>query len=87
MHFNHGYFTKGPKHINAQFDNIEPYALVALEAAIQGKSDLIPPFIDGKGVTDGGFEFPDGTVRMVKEQMVYDVMVKGIELKYEGYNV
>ena len=59
---NNGYFTFGADCINAHFDAIEPLALLALQAAIEGKLDKIPGFIDGQGYINGDYEFPDGTV-------------------------
>ena len=69
--FQRGYFTLGSTHINAQFDMIEPFALLALQAAIDGKADLVPGFIDGNAYVDGGYEFPDGSVRPMRDTDIY----------------
>ena len=75
-HFNRGYFTWGPTYINAQFDMIEPLALLALQAAIDGKADKVPCFIDGSGYVDGGYEFPDGSVKGTTDQYIYTMQQK-----------
>ena len=50
---------------------IEPYALLALDAAIKGQEDKVPPFVDGSGRLNGDYRFPDGTVRRVCEEQLY----------------
>ena len=69
--FHRGYFTLGPTYINAQFDMIEPWALLALQAAIEGTPDKVPDFIDGNAYVDGGYEFPDGSVRPMRDTDIY----------------
>jgi pectate lyase len=51
--FHNGYFTPSPKHIYASFDVIEPYALLALNAAIKGIQYKVPEFINGSGFAQG----------------------------------
>lgn len=71
--FNRGYFTSGPNYIYASFDAIEPYALLALEAAIKGTPDKIPCFINGSGFVQGAYKFPDGTVKTIKDDFLYQL--------------
>lgn len=72
-YFHHGYFTHGPNNIYAQFDMVEPLALLHLEAFIQNKSDVLPPFVDGKGFVHGEYVFPDGTSEVIKDNILYDM--------------
>lgn len=54
--FHNGFFMEDEDHINANFDAIEPLALLKLEAAIQGKSDLVPVYSGGRGYIHGHFD-------------------------------
>lgn len=51
--FSEGYFRPTKNHIYTRFDRPEPLALLMLEAAQQGKAELVPPFVTGYGSTDG----------------------------------
>jgi pectate lyase len=74
--FNHGYFTPGKDYIYANFDAIEPYALLTLEAAIKGTPNKVPGFINGAGFVQGEYKFPDGGVKSIKDDYFY-TMRKG----------
>jgi pectate lyase len=69
--FHHGYFTRYPDQIWANIDVIEPYALLALEAAIKGVPDKVPYFINGSGFIDGVYLFPDGQARPASDGMLF----------------
>lgn len=69
--FHNGYFTPSPKHLYASFDVIEPYALLALDAAIKGTPEKVPDFINGSGFAQGEYQFPDGTVRSINDDYLY----------------
>ena len=69
--FHHGYFTRFDDQIWANIDMIEPYALLALEAAIKGTPDKVPYFIYGSGFIDGVYLFPDGQARPASDGMLY----------------
>jgi len=69
--FHHGYFTRFEDQIYASIDAIEPYALLALEATIKGRPEQVPYFLNGSGFFDTEYRFPDGTVRRIKDDMLY----------------
>ena len=69
--FHHGYFTRFEDQIYASIDAIEPYALLALEATIQGRPDQVPYFLNGSGFFDTEYRFPDGTVRRIRDDLLY----------------
>ena len=69
--FHHGYFTRFEDQIYANIDAIEPYALLALDAAIKDRAEQVPYFINGSGVFDTEYRFPDGTVRRIQDGMLY----------------
>ncbi len=69
--FHHGYFTRYPDQIWANIDVIEPYALLALDAAIKGAPDKVPYFINGSGFIDGVYLFPDGQARPASDGMLF----------------
>ena len=74
--FNHGYFTPGADYVYANVDAIEPYALLALDAAIKDMPDKVPAFINGAGFVQGEYKFPDGSVKDIKDEYFY-TMQKG----------
>jgi pectate lyase len=71
--FNHGYFTNGEDYLYANVDAIEPYALLALDAAIKGMPDNVPGFINGAGFIQGDYKFPNGTVRTIKDEYFFSL--------------
>ncbi len=54
--FHKGFFLPDSNHINANFDAIEPLALLSLEAALQGNRGLIPFYSGGRGYIHGQFD-------------------------------
>ncbi|MCG7783073.1 pectate lyase [Lelliottia amnigena] len=58
-----GFFVDDPQAEFANIDHIAPYALLALEAAFNNKSDAVAPFLNGAGFTEGAYRMSDGTVR------------------------
>ncbi len=72
-YYHHGYFTKGRNYLNAQFDMVEPLALLALEAAIQGKPDQVPPYLAGNGFINGDYQYPDGKVKDTYDDYIYSI--------------
>ncbi len=69
--FHHGYFTRYEDQIYASIDAIEPYALLALEAAIKGRPEQVPYFLNGSGFFDTEYRFSDGTVRRIQDAVLY----------------
>lgn len=60
----HGFFMNSPDMQYASIDSIDPYAILALEAARQNKPDAVAPFINGAGFTEGAYRMPDGSARV-----------------------
>jgi pectate lyase len=54
--FHHGFFLPDENHINANFNALEPLALLSLEAAIRGRLDLVPVYSGGRGYIHGQFD-------------------------------
>jgi pectate lyase len=54
--FHHGFFLPDKNYINANFNSLEPLALLSLEAAIRGRSELVPVYSGGRGYIHGQFE-------------------------------
>lgn len=72
-HFHNGYFLKGQDYKYAKFDAVEPLALLTLEAALRGKPDLVPVFINSSGYIGGDYQEPDGTIRNAYDREFYDL--------------
>jgi pectate lyase len=51
--FHEGFFRPTPEHVNANFNAIEPLALLALEAMLRGTPDAVPPYNTGRGYIHG----------------------------------
>ena len=79
--FHHGYFTRYDDQIWANIDEIEPYSLLALEAAIKGVPDKVPYFINGSGFIDGVYLFPDGQARAASDGMLFRARQSSPEVK------
>jgi pectate lyase len=59
--FTDGYFAfPGARY--AKIDSTEALSLLALQAAIEGKPEFVPDFIDGGGYVSGDYEHEDGSV-------------------------
>jgi len=69
--YHHGYFTRYDDQIYANIDVIEPYALLALDAAIKQVPDKVPYFINGSGYVDAEYLFPDGKARRTRDAVLY----------------
>jgi pectate lyase len=61
-HFNGGYYNHGPEYRYAKFDSHFPLALIAYHAAMAGKFELAPVYLNAAGYTDGHYYLPDGKV-------------------------
>lgn len=72
-YFHKGYFLKGREYKYAKFDAIQPLALLTLEAALQGKTELVPVFINSSGYIGGDYQEPDGTIRNAYDREFYDL--------------
>ncbi|HEX5125633.1 MAG TPA: hypothetical protein VFW00_02745 [Rhodocyclaceae bacterium] len=64
-----GYFMDCRENVYANFDTIEPHALLALQAAIDGRPECVPPFLNGAGYTEGEYLLPDGTVKTFQDEV------------------
>lgn len=70
-YYHHGYFTPYEDTIFANINAIEPYALLALAAAIRGHPDQVPYFINGFGFYQGFYRFGEGRTREVGEEFLF----------------
>jgi pectate lyase len=71
QYFHHGYFTPYEDTIYADINAIEPYALLALDAAIKGTPDKVPYFLNGFGFYAGFYRFGQGQTREVSEDFLF----------------
>lgn len=79
-----GFFVEDPAYVYADIDNIAPYALLALEAALRNKPDAVPPFLNGAGFTEGAYLMADGTVRYSTRDEELFRLKEGEQLKPNG---
>jgi len=70
-YYHHGYFTPYEDTIFANINAIEPYALLALDAAIKGAPEKVPYFINGFGFYAGFYRFGEGQTREVSEGFLF----------------
>ncbi len=69
--WHHGYFTAHEDQINANIDELDPYALLALHATILGTPGKVPHFLNGSGFVDAEYLFSDGKARRTKDVVLY----------------
>ena len=69
--YHHGYFTPFEDTIYANVNAIEPYALLALDAAIRDVPEKVPPFINGFGFFSGEYKFPNGKAKRIDDNLLY----------------
>nr|WP_318383172.1 pectate lyase [uncultured Enterobacter sp.] len=79
-----GFFLDDPQAVYASIDNIAPYALLALEAAMRNQPDAVAPFLNGAGFTEGAYLLPDGTVRYSTRDDELFALKPGEQLKPNG---
>lgn len=54
--FHHGYFLPSARHINARFNAEEPFALLAIDAALRDAREAVPVYNAGRGYFHGRFD-------------------------------
>lgn len=79
-----GFFIDDEQYIYANIDNIAPYALLALEAAMRGKPDAVASFLNGAGFTEGAYLLADGSVRYSTRDDELFKLKPGEQLKPNG---
>lgn len=65
-----GYFVASANHVHARFDSPQPLAILALDAVIKGKPELVPDYIGGTGYIHGRF---DGLGRVFDNEAIWSV--------------
>lgn len=68
-----GWFLSHPSRRYARIDAIEPYALLALEAALAGRSDVVAPFLNGSGFMDVPYRRVDGSHDRLKDKVLHQL--------------
>ena len=68
--FINGFFMPSDRHVNACFNEVEPLAILAVEAALQNRLDELPPYLASRGYTHGQF---DGHGRSYSGNVIWGV--------------
>lgn len=68
-----GYFMSCAQPVYVNVDAVEPYALLALQAAIDDREGAVPPFINGAGYTEGEYLLPDGSSPTLRGRTIYEL--------------
>jgi len=66
--FHHNFFLPDDNHINARLDAVEPLAILALEAMLQGKPGAVPRYTGGRAYIHGPH---DGFGRTTDDRAIY----------------
>jgi pectate lyase len=53
QHFHRGFFLPSAQHVNANFNALEPLALLSLEAMLRGDPRAVPRYNGGRGYIHG----------------------------------
>lgn len=69
--FRNGFFVSSRAVKYADIDILEPWALLALDAVIRGKSNLIPEYIGSTGFIHGEYLFKDGKPRNIAGKALF----------------
>jgi len=70
-HWHHGFFMASDRHVHADFNRVEPLAILALEAALRGQPELTPMHIHSRGYIHGRF---DGHGRTTDATAIWSVL-------------
>jgi pectate lyase len=54
--FRYGFFLPGPDYIHANFNTLEPFAIITLEATLRGHTDTVPMHVGSRGYIHGRFD-------------------------------
>ncbi len=68
--FHHGFFMPSPQHVHADFDSMEPLAILALDALLRGEPDIVPAYPGGRGYIHGRY---DGHGRTYDSQVIWSL--------------
>jgi len=68
--FHKGFFLPLEEHVHAFFNEVDPFAILAVEAALQNRLDELPPYVDSRGYIHGRF---DGHGRTTDARAIYAV--------------
>ena len=82
-HYHHGFFLPDESHIHANFDRIEPLAILALEADKQGIPESVPHWNGGAGYIHGNF---DGLGRTYDNEAIWSVTREEVVLPSVSLN-
>ncbi len=55
-HYHNGFFLPSRNHVNANFDALEPLALLTLDAVLQGTPESVPAHVGGRGYIHGRYD-------------------------------
>ncbi len=55
-HFHNGFFMPTESHINANYNTLEPLALLTLDAVLRGEPELVPAHVGSRGYIHGRFD-------------------------------
>ncbi len=68
-------FVSDKRRKYAQFDAMEPLALLTLCEVLASKENCVPPYISGSGYIHGNYKMEDGTVEAYTTHMLYEQIV------------
>ena len=68
--FHKGFFLPSEAHVHTFFNEVDPLAILAVEAAVQNRLDELPPYVASQGYIHGHF---DGLGRTTDSRAIYSV--------------
>ena len=69
-HFHNGFFLPSPNHLNADYNRLEPLAILSLDAVLRNDPELVPAHIGSRGYIHGRF---DGMGRTTDNSAIWSV--------------
>lgn len=56
VNFHHGFFMPSASHVHANYNTLEPLALLTLDAVLRGEPELVPAHVGSRGYIHGRFD-------------------------------
>ncbi|WP_447527978.1 pectate lyase [Vreelandella sp. TE19] len=78
------FFVRDQEVEYAEIDSIDPYAILALEAAQRDDTEAVAPFLNGGGFTEGAYRMANGDIRYSTTDNELFSLKPGEELKPNG---
>ena len=90
--YHNGYFLPSGDHVHANFNTLEPLALLTLEAVLQGEEESVPAHMISRGYIHGTFgnqgrTYDTNVIWPMTREDLYDFVPAKVETVYPKFNM